>query len=87
MRIIITAETNGDRRQPHLPEPQVDELLRRHGLRLVSIERQHLPLVFLAWARRGGHWRAIAAGIDKASVKKAVQGVEGVVILPLGCQP
>jgi hypothetical protein len=88
MRILITAEANGEKRQPHLPEPQIAEVLRRHGLRLVSIERQHLPLVFLGWARRGGRWQAVAAGVSKADVRAAVEGVEReILVLPLGVQP
>jgi hypothetical protein len=87
MRVIITAETNADKRPAYLPEDELTDLLRRYGLRLVSVERQMLPLLFVGWQRRGGHWHAIAAGIDKASVKHAVEGIEGVVILPLGCTP
>ena len=87
MRIIVTCETNADRRAAYLPEDELTDLLRRYGLRLVSIERQMMPLLFVGWQRRGGHWHAVAAGIDKASVKQAVQGTEGVVILPLGCVP
>jgi hypothetical protein len=87
VRILITAETVADRRAGYLPEEELVEMLRRYGLRLVSVERQMMPLLFVGWQRKGGHWHAIAAGIDKASVKQAVQGIEEVVILPLGCSP
>jgi hypothetical protein len=88
MRFVITAESNGDKRQPRFPEAQIAEVLRQHGLRLVNVETQMMPLIFLGWQRRGGHWTAIAVGIDKASVRAAVEGVEGeIVILPLGCTP
>jgi hypothetical protein len=39
------------------------------------------------WAPSGGGWRAAAAGPSKALVKKAVQNVEGAVVLPAGVRP
>jgi hypothetical protein len=87
MRYIVTAESTADGRAPRFPESKMVEMLRRHGLRLVAIERQMMPLIFVAWQRRGGHWQAIAAGVTKRDVHQAVQGVEGVVVLPLGVSP
>jgi hypothetical protein len=83
----VTAESAGDRRRPRFPEAQIAEVLRAHGLRLVNVERQMLPLIFLGWQRRGGHWVATCAGISKAAVKEAVDNAEDVLVLPLGCSP
>jgi hypothetical protein len=87
MRYHLTVEGSGDRRLPHLPEAELSQVLRAHGLRLAGVEKERLPLCFVGWRPVGGAWLGVACGTSKAVVREACRGVQGVKILPLGCSP
>jgi hypothetical protein len=38
---------------PRLPEAELSQLLRAHGLRLAGVEKERLPLLFVGWRPAG----------------------------------
>jgi len=80
MRFVVTVECPPD------AVPAVRSTLTRLGVEIIDVEREE-QLLFLAWAPSGDGWLCIAAGQSKASVRRSVRDVEGVVILPAGVRP
>ena len=72
---------------PRLPEAELVQVLRKHGLTLAGVEPGKQPLLFVGWRPAGGAWLGVAVATSKAAVKEATRGIAGVKVLPLGCTP